>query len=358
MTYKYDFNNIYTDVRKKYTEDMATSQSPLWESKMLDSGLKIETDWKLKYKTMMGSKNRPINLDTPYLTPIERRQLAILNSYIGIGRGNGVQIIAYPCTGKTTYFTLLGKALCAPYINGKQKFDRVYLISCLERGSEIVTIEDRIFSHFDQPEHVKLIRTDKVFGNPDTKEAGVVDVFLQAKKDVLDGLDVLVMIDSMTRVVLAESGLDKYSPAGPGGLTNTCKDFQAWLYESCQCFTDRTSLTLVGTNLESYNDNSFKVLNQSAEGKADCHLLLSSEALSVTDRNGNPITSLDPLRSVQRVEGYKNIAFRNPEYLSDDDKEIQREVLRNFSPRELEMLSTMEGRIALFEDRFTFSRTK
>jgi transcription termination factor Rho len=156
---------------------------------------------------------------------------------------------------------------------------------------------------FSKPEfdHVKFIRTDKVFGNPTTGEAGVVDVLINAKKDVLDGLDVLVMVDSITHAVVAYSDLYPFDATleGSGYKASVGNPFVSWWYHAAQQFT-KGSLTLLTTNLDKPRSKT-DLINDTALAAGDYHIYLSSEAFYTRDDKHRIITSVDPVLSNQRV---------------------------------------------------------
>jgi hypothetical protein len=310
---------IYTDRTRLYRASDFDSGTHYHLSKLTDDGKKIEKSYLNMIYNNLAVKVYPFALDSPILSRLERRAMFAHQICLGGFYGNAIHLTAVPMVGKTTYLKAFVKTCSGPNPAGSRyskKFDKIYVVSFRERYSEIIEFEEDILDGRKKEDaDIIFVRVSEVFGNPKTGEVGVADVLLNAKRDVAAGLDVLLVVDSITRVVEAESAMIPFGGMKDGGLNPGCESFTAWWYDAAQQFTNvevdvdgekkkcSPSLTFITTNLDQAPgkpDKAKGVINGWVEGKADCHIYLSPEAKRVRDYNNDIITPVDLISSLNR----------------------------------------------------------
>lgn len=310
---------VYTDRTKSYTEQDRVKGVKFHLSKLTDDGKKIESIYQDFVYKNLSTETFPFTLESPILNKLERRAMYAHQTCLNCFYGNAMHITAAPMVGKSTYLKTLVKACSGPKPDGSKmgmkKFDKIYIVSFRERYKEIIEFEQSVLEGRSKEDSgIIFVRVFDVFGNPDTGEVGVSDVLLNAKRDVISGLDVLLVVDSITRVIQAESKMIPFGAATNGGLNPDCEEYTAWWYDSAQLFHTRInvngeikncypSLTFITTNLDQSPgkpDNAKGLINGWVEGKADCHIYLSPEAKKIRDIDGNIITPVDLISSLNR----------------------------------------------------------
>lgn len=197
----------------------------------------------------------PVYFETKGMSERDQVRALMLDFLVGLLKGNIVILGAAPGTGKTFMARLIARMLLGirhdyPVKSPTpRKFSRAYYIACAERLSDaqaakvalldtvVPTYLEYVTSNADEPEEA-CNRIDSIMAH--------------ATKSMLDGEDVLVIMDSVSRAALLKN-LTASGSLGAGGLKS---DTYSWLQErvlgSARYYgpgntPDKGCLTFIGT---------------------------------------------------------------------------------------------------------------
>lgn len=197
----------------------------------------------------------PVYFETAGMSERDQIRALMLDFLVGLVKGNIVILGAAPGTGKSYLCRLIAKWLLGirhdyPVKSpSPRKFSRAYYIACAERLSDA------------QAAKVDLLNTvvptylEYVVSSADEPEKAcnrIESILAHATKSMLDGEDVLVMMDSVSRAALLKN-LVASGSLGAGGLkSGTYSWLQERVFGSARYYgpgntPDKGCLTFVGT---------------------------------------------------------------------------------------------------------------
>jgi transcription termination factor Rho len=189
----------------------------------------------------------------------------VIDMVTPISRGQRCLVTSPPKTGKTTILKTIGKAV---HLNHPDIVQMALLID--ERPEEATDFKrsmpfkvfastaDRRASH-----HVKIAE----------------EVFVSAMEQMLEGKDVLILLDSITRLARAYN-VTHGSNGGKtlsGGVTAGALDIPRQLFGAARNLEDGGSLTIIGTALIDTGSRMDEVIFQEFKGTGNMELVLDRE---------------------------------------------------------------------------------
>lgn len=267
--------------------------------------------------------NERINLEQGPTDKVGR----IVNLVTPIGKGQRCLVTSPPKAGKTTVLQSIAKAVHKNHPEIKQ-------IALLvdERPEEATDFRrnvpvEVIASTSDQPpkKHVKLAER----------------VFQEAIQRMLDGEDVLVLLDSITRLARAYNVMAGSGKILSGGITAGALDRPRQLFGAARKLEEGGSLTIVGTALVDTGSLMDEVIFQEFKGTGNMELILDRELAQrrlFPAVNVNPSGTRRELELLDEIEKIKVPALRRQ--LADMGKEeslnwLLKRVRKTDSNREL-----------------------
>ncbi|MFB6264082.1 MAG: transcription termination factor Rho [Bradymonadaceae bacterium] len=181
-----------------------------------------------------------------------------------IGRGQRVLLPSPPKAGKTTILQRIAKAV-------DENNPDVDLLTLLvdERVEEVTDFKRNVpgevyASSIDQP--------------PDSHVETAENTFQNAVERVLRGEDVLVLLDSLTRLARTYNKVEHYDGRTlSGGLSAGALDRPRMLFGSARRTEDSGSLTIVASCLVDTGSRMDEVIFQEFKGTGNCELVLDRE---------------------------------------------------------------------------------
>ncbi|MGM0557316.1 MAG: transcription termination factor Rho [Myxococcota bacterium] len=188
----------------------------------------------------------------------------LLDLITPLGKGQRVLVTSPPKAGKTTVLQKIALAT-------KENHPEIYQIALLvdERPEEATDFKRNI------PIKVEASTTDR---NPRQHIKLAEKVFRQALERLLKGEDVLILMDSLTR--LARAYNTTYSDSGrtlSGGITAGALDRPRQLFGTARNLEDGGSLTIVATALVDTGSRMDDVIFQEFKGTGNCEIILDRE---------------------------------------------------------------------------------
>ena len=189
----------------------------------------------------------------------------IIDMVTPISRGQRCLITSPPKTGKTTILKAIGNAV---HKNDPEVVQMALLID--ERPEEATDFKRSM------PFKVYASTADR---HPNEHIKLAEQVFAEAIKAMLDGKDVLIHLDSITR--LARAYNVTYGSGGgktlSGGLTAGAMDIPRQLFGAARNLEDGGSLTIIGTALIDTGSRMDEVIFQEFKGTGNMELVLDQE---------------------------------------------------------------------------------
>jgi len=178
-----------------------------------------------------------------------------------LGKGQRVLVTSPPKAGKTMILQRIAKAVEANH-------PEIHQVALLvdERPEEATDFRRNV------PVEVKASTTDK---GPREHIRVAEKVFEDCIKRLLDGQDVLILLDSLTR--LARAYNTQYSNSGrtlSGGVTAGALDRPRQLFGAARNFEDFGSLTIVATALVDTGSRMDEVIFQEFKGTGNSEVVL------------------------------------------------------------------------------------
>lgn len=181
-----------------------------------------------------------------------------------IGRGQRCLIVAPPKTGKTTILKTISLALTANHP------DVVQLVLLVDERPEEVT-------DFQRSVQAKITASssDKSTQNHVEKTRGVLE---EAMQKVLEGKDVIILLDSITRLSRAFNvQMDSHSKTLSGGLGAMAMQEPRQFFGAARAAENGGSLTVVATALVDTGSRMDDVIFQEFKGTGNMELVLSRD---------------------------------------------------------------------------------
>jgi transcription termination factor Rho len=188
----------------------------------------------------------------------------LLDLITPLGKGQRVLVTSPPKAGKTTILQKIALAT-------KKNHPEIYQIALLvdERPEEATDFKRNI------PIKVEASTTDR---GPKQHIKLAEKVFRQALERLLNGEDVLILMDSLTR--LARAYNTTYSDSGrtlSGGITAGALDRPRQLFGTARNLEEGGSLTIVATALIDTGSRMDDVIFQEFKGTGNCEIVLDRE---------------------------------------------------------------------------------
>lgn len=197
----------------------------------------------------------PVYFETAGMSERDQVRALMLDFLVGLCKGNALIIGAAPGTGKSYLCQLLAKWLTGTRHDypaksaTPRKFSRAYYIACAERLSDAQSAKVAL-SGTAVPTYLEYVISSSE--EPEKACSRIESILAHATKSMLDGEDVLVMMDSVSRAALLKN-LTASGSLGAGGLkSGTYSWLQERVFGSARYYgpgntPDKGCLTFVGT---------------------------------------------------------------------------------------------------------------
>ena len=209
--------------------------------------------------------------------PITTRVVDLLTP---VGKGQRALIVAPPRTGKTTLLQHAAQAIATNY---PEMHLAILLVD--ERPEEVTEFRDGISaeyftSNLDQPfaNHVRM--ANLAIG--------------RCKRLAEAGRDVVLVIDSLTRLARAYNKTISNGPIAQSGLRIRALEFPKSIFGAARAFDEGGSLTVIATALVGTNSQMDDAIFQEFKGTGNLEIVLES---SLADRNVWPAMNLSASRT-------------------------------------------------------------
>lgn len=242
-------------------------------------------------KELRGEK-RPILLED--INPLKRERIKevfdcgirSINALFTLGKGQKVGIFAGAGVGKST---LLGM------IVRNSKVDAVVLALIGERGREVKEFLEDVLGEEGRRKSVVIATTSDQ--TPILKVKGAISALVHARYLAEKGMDVLLVMDSITRLAMAqrEVGLSAGEPPTMKAYTPSVFYLLSKVVESCGNF-GKGSITGIFSVLVEGDDISLDPVADSLMAVLDGHIILSRKRA-----NAGLFPAIDPVRSLSRL---------------------------------------------------------
>jgi transcription termination factor Rho len=239
------------------------------------------------------SKSKPLFDNLTPLYPNERLDLEykeddlstrLINLLTPIGKGQRGLIVAQPRTGKTILLQKIANAIMA---NQKE----VYLI--------VLLIDERPEEVTDMERSVKGEVISSTFDEPAERHVQVADMVIEkAKRLVEHGQDVVILLDSITRLARAHNAVVPHSgKILSGGVDSNALQRPKRFFGAARNIEGHGSLTIIATALIDTGSRMDEVIFEEFKGTGNMELVLDRR---LTDKRIFP--SVDIFRSGTRKE--------------------------------------------------------
>ncbi|MEJ7554166.1 MAG: FliI/YscN family ATPase [Aquificaceae bacterium] len=242
--------------------------------------------------SLPAGEKKPILLED--INPMERERIRevfdcgirSVNALLTLGKGQKVGIFAGAGVGKST---LLGM------IVRNSKADAVVLALIGERGREVREFVEDVLGEEGKKRSIIVVTTSDQ--SPILKVKGALSALVHARYLADQGMDVLLVMDSITRLAMAqrEVGLSAGEPPTMKGYTPSVFYMLSKVVENCGKFK-KGSITGIFSVLVEGDDISLDPVADSLMGVLDGHIILSRKRA-----NAGIYPAVDPVRSLSRL---------------------------------------------------------
>ncbi len=237
-------------------------------------------------------EKKPILLED--INPLEREKIGkvfdcgvrVINALFTLGKGQKVGIFAGAGVGKSTLLGMIVK---------NSKVDAVVLALIGERGREVREFVEDVLGEEGRKKSIIVVTTADQ--TPILKVKGAISSLVHARYLASRGMDVLLVMDSITRLAMAqrEVGLSAGEPPTMKGYTPSVFYLLSKVVENCGNFK-KGSITGVFSVLVEGDDISLDPVADSLMGVLDGHIILSRKRA-----NAGIYPAIDPVRSLSRL---------------------------------------------------------
>jgi transcription termination factor Rho len=252
-------------------------------------------------------------------TKKEEVSTRVIDMLVPIGKGQRVLVNAAPRSGKTVLLQKIANAIT------ENNPDIILMVLLIDERPEEVT---------DMQRSVKGEVISSTFDEPSDRHIQVAEMVIEkAKRMVENGKDVVVLLDSITR--LARS----YNTAMPssgrvlsGGLDSNALQRPKRFFGAARNIEEGGSLTIIGTTLVETGSRMDDVIFEEFKGTGNCEIYLDRK---LADRRVFP--AIDLLRSGTRKE----------ELLLNEDEKNKMWILRKWmnSMNSIEVMEELRKRL-------------
>lgn len=252
--------------------------------------LKVE---KVNFMDVSYAKDRPLFDNLTPLYPMEKFNLEIdpenyslrvMDLLTPLGKGQRALIVAAPRTGKTVLLQNIAHAI-------EKNHPEVYLI--------VLLIDERPEEVTDMKRSVKGEVVSSTFDEPAERHTHVAEIVLEkAKRLVETGRDVVILLDSLTRLARAYNAI--VPPSGKvlsGGVDSNALHKPKRFFGAARNLEEGGSLTIIATALIETGSRMDEVIFEEFKGTGNSEVVLSRH---VAERRIYP--AIDVTKSGTRKE--------------------------------------------------------
>ncbi len=252
--------------------------------------LKVE---KVNFMDVSYAKDRPLFDNLTPLYPMEKFNLEIdpenyslrvMDLLTPLGKGQRALIVAAPRTGKTVLLQNIAHAI-------EKNHPEVYLI--------VLLIDERPEEVTDMKRSVKGEVVSSTFDEPAERHTHVAEIVLEkAKRLVETGRDVVILLDSLTRLARAYNAI--VPPSGKvlsGGVDSNALHKPKRFFGAARNLEEGGSLTIIATALIETGSRMDEVIFEEFKGTGNCEIHLDRR---LSDRRIFP--AIDIIKSGTRKE--------------------------------------------------------
>jgi transcription termination factor Rho len=198
----------------------------------------------------------------------------VMDLFTPIGMGQRGLIVAPPRTGKTVLLTHIAQAVLANHPN-------VYLMILLvdERPEEVTDIKRNIVRKPPEGAAAVAPPVEVIASSSDQNTANHVRlaelVIERAKRLTEQGRDVVVLLDSLTRLARAYNKTAGSGRTMSGGVDAKALDVPKRLFGAARAFDEGGTLTILGTALIETGSRMDEVIFQEFKGTGNMELVLN-----------------------------------------------------------------------------------
>ncbi|MFP6654251.1 MAG: transcription termination factor Rho [Myxococcota bacterium] len=252
----------------------------------------------------------------------------IIDLIAPIGKGQRALITSPPKAGKTMILKDIANAIA-------EGNPESYLI--------VLLIDERPEEVTDMRRTVKAEVISSTFDEPATRHVQVADmVIAKAKRLVEHGRDVIILLDSITRLARAHNTVVPHSgKILSGGVDSNALHKPKRFFGAARNIEEGGSLTIVGTALIDTGSRMDEVIVEEFKGTGNCEIVLDRK---LADRRTYPAIDINR-SSTRREELLMNEKFLNRMY-------ILRKVLSPLSP--VDSMEFLKGKIEKTETNDEF----
>ncbi len=201
----------------------------------------------------------------------------IMNLLTPIGKGQRGLIVAQPKTGKTTLLQKIANAITANHPEVKM------IVLLIDERPEEVT---------DMERSVKAEVISSTFDEPPDRHVQVADMVLEKAKRLVEyGQDVVILLDSLTRLARAHNSVVPHSgKILSGGLDATALEKPKRFFGAARNIEEGGSLTIIATALIETGSRMDDVIFEEFKGTGNMELVLDRR---LSDRRIFPAIDVD-----------------------------------------------------------------
>lgn len=198
----------------------------------------------------------------------------VMDMFTPIGMGQRGLIVAPPRTGKTVLLTHIAQAVLANHPN-------VHLMILLvdERPEEVTDIKRNIVRKPAEGETAAAPPVEVIASSSDQNAASHTRlaelVIERAKRLTEQGRDVLVLLDSLTRLARAYNKTSGSGRTMSGGVDSKALEVPKRLFGAARAFDEGGTLTIMGTALIETGSRMDEVIFQEFKGTGNMELVLN-----------------------------------------------------------------------------------
>jgi transcription termination factor Rho len=224
--------------------------------------------------------NRKFNLET---TPNEV-STRIMNLLCPLGYGQRGLIVAPPFTGKTMLLQKLANALTA-----NQPGIKLIVLLIDERPEEVTEMERAVRGEV----------ISSTFDEPQQRHVQVADMVIErAKRLVEHGMDVVILLDSITRLARAHNNVIPHSgKILSGGMDSNALTWPKKFFGAARNIENGGSLTIIATTLVETGSRMDEVIYEEFKGRGNMEIVLDRKL-----SNRRIFPAMDVKRSSTRKE--------------------------------------------------------
>jgi transcription termination factor Rho len=253
-------------------------------------------------------------------TKKEELSTRVIDMLVPIGKGQRVLINAAPRTGKTVLLQKIANAIT------ENNPDITLMVLLIDERPEEVT---------DMQRSVKGEVISSTFDEPSDRHIQVAEMVIEkAKRMVENGRDVVVLLDSITRLARAyNTAIPSSGRVLSGGLDSNALQRPKRFFGAARNIEEGSSLTIIGTALVETGSRMDDVIFEEFKGTGNCEIYLDRKLA-----NRRVFPAIDLLRSGTRKE----------ELLLNEDEKNKMWIIRKWmnSMNSIEVMEELSKRLS------------